>query len=197
MDSLYTSELAAVARAVDSRRREFSTARWLARQALQRLGQAPSPIPSGPSREPLWPVGIVGSVTHCSAICAVILGATRDYTGIGLDLEVTDAKLEDLVDIIVSPADSVRERNPHDLRLVFSAKEAVYKCVFPLFHEFLDFQDIAITINHASSSFSAKLKRGATGSHALIHGQGLFEASGNAAATAYLMPAPLAARGRP
>jgi 4'-phosphopantetheinyl transferase EntD len=71
--ALFPEEEAMVARAVGKRRREFSTARACARDALVELGEPPQAIPTGPKGEPLWPPGVVGSITHCDGYraCAV------------------------------------------------------------------------------------------------------------------------------
>ena len=61
-----------VARAVDKRRREFAAGRACARRALEQLGLPASPILAGPRREPLWPPGVVGALTHCRGIAAII-----------------------------------------------------------------------------------------------------------------------------
>jgi 4'-phosphopantetheinyl transferase EntD len=62
---LFPEEAMQLDGAVDSRLREFATGRSCARQALAGLGLAPAPILRGAKREPLWPAGIVGSITHC------------------------------------------------------------------------------------------------------------------------------------
>jgi 4'-phosphopantetheinyl transferase EntD len=64
-DALFPVELAFVARAVPQRRAEFATARHCARNALAELEVAPAPILTGANREPVWPHGFVGSITHC------------------------------------------------------------------------------------------------------------------------------------
>ncbi|WP_405845207.1 4'-phosphopantetheinyl transferase [Streptomyces platensis] len=64
-DDLFPEESQVIALAVDKRRREFTTARSCAREALRRLGHPTVPIPRGRSGAPLWPAGVVGSITHC------------------------------------------------------------------------------------------------------------------------------------
>lgn len=75
------SEEALVARAVDKRRREFATGRDCARRALSQLGWDEVPILAGPKREPLWPAGIVGSITHCPGYCAAIVARSTSLLG--------------------------------------------------------------------------------------------------------------------
>jgi len=133
-----------IARAVPSRRGEFVTARRCAREALARLGESAAPIRSGPRREPLWPPGVVGSITHCAGYRAAAVARTADLAGLGIDAEPN----EPLPDGVL-PAVSVAQERPHlaalaeqhpDVqweRLLFCAKEAVYKAWYPLTRRWL------------------------------------------------------------
>src|SRR5579859_8157571 len=82
---LFPEENAIIARAVESRWREFVTGRACARMALARLGQAPVPILSGPRGAPQWPGDVVGSITHCPGYRAAAVARTRDIVSLGLD----------------------------------------------------------------------------------------------------------------
>src|SRR5690242_4153856 len=64
--ALFPAEAAQIQGAVEARRREFATGRHCARQALAALGVPATPLLSGGHREPLWPAGVVGSITHCT-----------------------------------------------------------------------------------------------------------------------------------
>src|ERR1700683_4772139 len=79
----YPEEQAYVKRAVPHRRAEFSTGRWCAREAIKAVGAAPVPIPAGPRHGPLWPVGVMGSISHTSGICAAVAGLSSRYAAIG------------------------------------------------------------------------------------------------------------------
>jgi 4'-phosphopantetheinyl transferase EntD len=186
-DTLYPIEQACVANAVHRRRVEFSTGRWLARQGLLELGAGAAAIPAGTGREPIWPDGIVGSVTHSASRCAVVLGRTAEFVGVGLDLELIGAVDVALADLIVSPSEPVGHRSPTELRLVFSAKESVFKCVFPMLRAFLDFRDIEIRIDSATSTFSAVRSR--TGTPRVPPGIGLYESDACGVATLFAVSA--------
>ncbi|MGH3274922.1 MAG: 4'-phosphopantetheinyl transferase family protein, partial [Streptosporangiaceae bacterium] len=84
---LFPEEQAVMARAVEKRRREFTTARACARTALARLGQPPVAIVPGDRGEPRWPPGIVGSITHCAGYRAAAVGRAAEVLAIGLDAE--------------------------------------------------------------------------------------------------------------
>ena len=76
-----------VANAVEVRRREFVTARRCAREALAKLGHAPVPIRSGPMREPQWPAGMVGSITHTIGFRAAAIAPRGVLASVGIDTE--------------------------------------------------------------------------------------------------------------
>ena len=89
---LFPEEEQALGRAVEKRRREFITGRACAREALGRLGLPPAPIGSGAHGEPLWPAGVVGSITHCEGYRACAVARASDLGALGIDAEV-DAPL--------------------------------------------------------------------------------------------------------
>ena len=160
---LFAQEAAVVARAVDSRRREFATGRLCARRALGRLGLPPGPIPTGVRGAPVWPDGVVGSLTHCEGYRAAVLGLSRDVLAIGVDAE-PDGPLPDGVLAAIArdeEAAMVRELaasapGPSWDRLLFSAKEAVYKAWFPLTRRRLDFDQASIAFD-PRGGFTARL----------------------------------------
>ncbi|MGN5635089.1 4'-phosphopantetheinyl transferase family protein [Streptomyces sp. AC154] len=67
-DTLFPEEAAQVARSTPARRAEFTSVRACARRAMTRLGRAPVPVLRGPRGAPLWPPGLVGSMTHCQGV---------------------------------------------------------------------------------------------------------------------------------
>lgn len=143
-----------VAGAVPGRRSEFVTGRRCAREALGRLGFAPAPIGSGPRREPRWPAGAVGSITHCAGYRAAAVARAGDVAGLGIDAE-THAPLPAGVLDLVSDAHeramleglAVAGPGIHWDRLLFSAKESVYKAWFPLTARWLDFHQARLRID--------------------------------------------------
>jgi 4'-phosphopantetheinyl transferase EntD len=85
--ALLPEEAAEIAKAVAKRRFEFATGRACARQALAQLGVAPLALVSGPDRAPLWPAGVVGSISHTDRWCAAAVARARDVAALGIDLE--------------------------------------------------------------------------------------------------------------
>lgn len=161
---LFPQEQALLARAVSRRSREFSTARACARNALAALGVAPAPILPGERGAPGWPPGIVGSITHCAGYRAAAVAWKRDIATIGLDAEPDDVLPGRVLDRVSLPAERARLRDLTAAapgvswdRLLFSAKESVYKAWFPVARRWLGFSDADITINAADGTFDARL----------------------------------------
>src|SRR4051812_5200900 len=161
---LYPEEQAAVARAVDKRRREFTTVRACAREAMARLGVAPAPIVPGPHGAPAWPAGVIGSMTHCHGYRASALALRRDVLTIGVDAEPHAALPDGVLTSIalggeVAALERLAVEHPEVAwdRLLFSAKESVYKAWFPLMGKWLDFSEAEITFMPETHEFHARL----------------------------------------
>jgi 4'-phosphopantetheinyl transferase EntD len=157
---LHPEEAVYVARAVEKRRREFASGRACARLAMAELGLEPRAIPAGPRREPLWPVGVVGSLTHTVGFCAAAVTTRDAYAGLGIDAE-PDGPLSGAVAARVCSRDELDASRGCGLddatlaHVLFSAKEAVYKCQFPASGAYLGFHDVRLELEE--STFRAEL----------------------------------------
>jgi 4'-phosphopantetheinyl transferase EntD len=163
--TLFREEELIVQKAVQKRQAEFTTARWCARQAMERLGRAPSAILSGSRGEPLWPAGLIGSITHCTGYRGAVIAEIQRVTTIGIDAEPNEPLSNGILKAISLPEEQPRIatlcRNHPDVhwdRLLFSAKESVYKAWFPLTARWLDFQDASIVIDPIAGTFTAMLR---------------------------------------
>ena len=98
-------------------------------------------------------------MTHCYCFRAAAVASRRDLLTIGIDAE-PDAALPDGVQQVVAlPADleTLPRRGPVAWdRLLFCAKEAVYKAWYPLAREFLGFDEAVVSIAE-SGTFTAQL----------------------------------------
>lgn len=184
---LFDAEKPAVARAVAKRQREFATGRRCARALLAELGHPPVAIPRRADRSPEWPAGVVGSISHCDDLCFVALAPASALLGIGVDVEPDQPLEPPLWRKICTPAElaGVVEASPPALRgqtvrLLFSAKEAFYKCVFPLLREVLGFQAVEIQMEWETGRFHcavaealrARLPSGRTPEGRFLHRNG-------------------------
>jgi 4'-phosphopantetheinyl transferase EntD len=164
---LFPEEEERIARAVDKRRREFTTVRRCARLALERLGVPPVPLVPGERGAPSWPSGVVGSMTHCQGYRAAAVASAERFLTIGIDAEPALALPDGVLDTVSSPEErkhlaecagagrGAREV-PWD-RLLFSAKESVYKAWFPLTRRWLGFEEAEIEFAPEDGTFRARL----------------------------------------
>jgi 4'-phosphopantetheinyl transferase EntD len=162
--TLLPEERLFVANATESRRREFATVRDCARRALQRLGYAPVPILRTEHGAPKWPAGIVGSLTHCNGYRAAAVAAARQVVSLGIDAEPHEPLAPEVLEAITTTTerDWLRTMLPteppiHWDRLIFSAKESVYKTWFPLTVRWLDFSEVVIRPDPTTGTFTARV----------------------------------------
>ncbi len=147
---LWPQETIAMTRAVPKRLYEFTAGRNAAREAMADLGVSPAAIPVGKDRAPIWPAGLSGSITHCPQWCIAAVARLADYKALGIDVEPATRLDEELVDIICTSAENEwRTRQPDPLlaaKMIFSAKEAVYKAQYPLTGAVIGFDAMTLDI---------------------------------------------------
>jgi enterobactin synthetase component D / holo-[acyl-carrier protein] synthase len=157
----FPGEESLICSAVEGRRREFITARRCARRALAGLGHPAAPIRSGPHREPLWPAGVRGSITHCAGYRAAAVTRHDDLAAVGIDAEphapLPDGVRESVTVAEERAASAGLPPGVHWDRLLFSAKESVYKAWFPLTGRWLGFEDACLSIDPAAATFRARI----------------------------------------
>ena len=163
----YFSQLSSV-----SRKEHYRSGRICAGEVLSKLGTLGQPVLRDPqTREPLWPEGISGAITHCGKWAAAAAGKTSDVSGIGIDLE----DLERQVDSRISRHVCIPEEQKwlqecgedfleQNLKIIFSAKESIFKAFFPYTRTYLHFHDARILMEQTlfqkskSDSLSKKEK---------------------------------------
>ncbi|MEU2391455.1 nuclear transport factor 2 family protein [Streptomyces sp. NPDC007369] len=159
---LYPEEEYAVRTAVAGRRREFALGRHSARVALGGLGVAPTPIRRGAAGSPVWPPGVVGSISHTEGVCAAAVAPAADVAGIGIDIEPAQPLPDEVLNLVCTPGE--RHQLPPGTsallfaKVVFSAKESVYKVLYPLTGRFWDFHDVELSLDLPGGGF--RLDRG-------------------------------------
>jgi 4'-phosphopantetheinyl transferase EntD len=161
---LFAAEERALGVVAPGRRREFVTGRACARRALARLAVAPTPIAIGERREPRWPHGLVGSITHCEGYRACAIARATDVAALGIDAEPNAPLPARLLQRVASERElaGVRGCGPRSERvcsdrLLFSAKEAVYKAWFSLTRRWLGFRDVELSLDLQRASLRAHL----------------------------------------
>lgn len=159
---LLPEEQALLGRSVESRRREVTNARTCARRALRTLGLPDAPILRGAKGQPLWPAGVVGSITHTKGYYAAAVARAGVVRSIGIDAEPHDRLPDGVLGHIAFGAEldrlaALAGDGVWWERLLFSAKESVYKAWFPLTGRWLGFEDAELTIDPAAGTFGARI----------------------------------------
>jgi 4'-phosphopantetheinyl transferase EntD len=133
-----------------ARQQEFRNGRACAHLALQKLGRRTAPVLRGKNREPLWPTGTVGSISHNCAFAAAAVGSSDVCAAIGLDVENDAALGPSFAHRVCSPRELERcaELGPSEelATVVFSAKESAYKAQFPLSKAVLFWRDLEVLL---------------------------------------------------
>jgi 4'-phosphopantetheinyl transferase EntD len=151
-EQLHPEEARCVAKAIAKRVGEFAAGRLCAKQALLHLGISDFPLLAGADRRPHWPTGVVGSITHTPGYYAAVTARSGQHCAIGIDAERVGRVGPHLWPKICSEAESVwleSLSNPQHLQfgaLVFSAKEAFYKCQFGLTESWVGFHDVELDL---------------------------------------------------
>jgi len=166
--ALFPVEEAALARAVPKRRSEFIAGRTCARRALAALGERAAAIPQGEDRAPVWPPGVVGSITHTHTWCAAAVARRADgIRALGLDLEPAEPIALELLRIVCLPEErAFIDAQPASARgllgrLVFSAKESAFKCQYALTREMFGYHGMRIDLDLPARRFVAVFQEGA------------------------------------
>jgi 4'-phosphopantetheinyl transferase EntD len=147
--ALLPEEAEAFSRSVIKRRRASGAARIVARELLTQLGCSPATaFPKSPSGAPIWPEGIVGSWAHDSRFAIAVVSGRRDVVALGIDIEPAQSLPFELELIATARESSKMGCDPVIGRLLFTAKEAVYKAVNPLDNIFLEHHDIEIDFDN-------------------------------------------------
>ncbi len=145
---LWPEEKPFVRDAAASRLKDFTAGRTAARLALAKLGVKEVPIPRrGPHGAPLWPRGVIGSISHAQGHCIAIVGRESEFETIGIDIEGIGAVHSDLAPEICRPTEMARIGTARDaLTRVFSAKEALFKAQYPLSRQVIGFEAVEICL---------------------------------------------------
>jgi 4'-phosphopantetheinyl transferase EntD len=160
---LLPAEKELVANASEKRRSEFTGARVCARLALARAGFRPAPILQGGTGAPQWPSGVVGSLTHCDGYRAAAVARTEAFSAIGIDAEPNTPLPDGVLAKVASESEraalaKLARETPEACsdKIIFSAKEAIYKAWSPATGRWLGFSDAEVEFD-PGGTFTARL----------------------------------------
>ena len=162
---LYPEEAVHLGNAVAVRRQEFAAGRLCARRVLAEFGILNFPLKAAEDRQPLWPANLVGSITHTDGFGAAVAADKESMAAVGIDSEVAGRVTPKLWRSICTPAEIrwlqtlPEAQQSAAATLIFAAKEAFYKCQYPLAGEWLSFHDATVEV----------LQWGAAGGSLAIH----------------------------
>lgn len=175
--ALHPAEETAVTRAVAKRQNEFRTTRICAHHALRRLGVPDQPIRSGHRGAPQWPDGVVGSMTHCAGYRAAAVARRAEVYAVGIDAEPNGALPDGVLDLVTVDGEvahlAALPAGPEVCwdRLLFSAKEAVFKAWYPTTGRELSFREAELRFDPDRRTFTARLLVGGSPFDAILAGR--------------------------
>jgi 4'-phosphopantetheinyl transferase EntD len=150
---LLGAEVESAARMRPDRRKEFALGRTAARLALARLGRPAVVLPRDPRGMALWPDGFVGTIAHAAGLIGAAAGRAGCTLSLGLDLEPRGELHPEVAGSVFAPEESARlaglcRADRDDAALVsFCAKEALFKCWFPLIRQELEPRDVVVQVD--------------------------------------------------
>ncbi|QES52809.1 4'-phosphopantetheinyl transferase [Streptomyces venezuelae] len=189
----HRAETASLLSSASRRRGEFGNGRYCAHRALERLGTPAGSIPVGERGAPSWPRSVVGSITHCRGYTAAAVARRGEIAALGIDAEPHLPLDAEVLEFVAGPEERAhvaellagRPEVRWD-RLLFSAKESVYKAWFPATGRFLGFRQARVRFDAPAGTFSAEVP-GAPAVPARLTGR--WRVSGGVLVTALAVPA--------
>ena len=155
-EGLLGSEFEAIKTAIPKRKNEFAAGRRAARRCLKTHGLENAEVPAARTRAPIWPKGFIGSITHDNglAVAAVALQSNVDF--VGIDLAEATPFPENLRDAVLR-SDDEAALGGLEARAVFSAKEALFKALFPSVEQFVGFDATDVKPDIEAGTFLAHM----------------------------------------
>ena len=140
-----------LSKAVPHRKAEFLAGRFCVKQSLEQLGLKDVSVGIGKHRNPIWPKNVVGSITHCDGFACGVVAKKENLQAIGIDSQsiLVDSVAEEICSQVFSTREfdallrSEDSKNPI-ITAVFAAKEAFFKCHYPLLGNYFEFKDVEV-----------------------------------------------------
>ncbi len=146
------------------RKAEFIAGQWCARAALRTMtGTAATPHRTA-KHVPVWPQGTTGSISHCDGYALAITAQNAHYCALGIDIETlqTEDEAAKIAALVLTP-DEMQRLPPQDKNLAvtaaFSAKESLYKALYPLTGRFYGFYAAEMTADFSKGAGLLRLTK--------------------------------------
>ena len=158
----------AMIKASSKRQAEYFAGRYLAAEAMASYDIHNFKLIADANRCPLWPSSLVGSITHTNNYAACIAANKADIAAIGIDAQdiLSDERAERLQSRIIDSAETriISQSEPSaalGLSLCFSAKEAIYKALYPRIQQYFGFNAAKLhSIDIAANTLSFRFDPG-------------------------------------
>jgi len=175
IDELTPQEKIQIGDVCERRYAEFAAGRSQARQLISALTGVAESLPIGKYRQPLWPEAVIGSISHSENYCAVAVArrslVTGPIIGLGIDVEPFENLDADVSGIVLTDSElsacgvldaQLIQSGQAPLggkshKLIFSIKEAVYKCCYPQVRAFIDFKQCEVSLDADSQCYVATI----------------------------------------
>lgn len=188
--SLLPQERELVAGLSTKRREEFASGRRLAHVALEARGSDETVV-LRVDRKPVWPSNFIGSISHSDHLAACALAEVANYEGVGIDLAKVSAVSEYVANRVLDDQERewIRSAGSNEWRTVmFSAKEAIYKCVNPITSEYLGFRDVTLKIAPDALTFVARTPEDRDSTESVSLGRGYIHRVSGHWLTTFVVP---------
>ena len=184
---LFPQELEALGSMLRKRRDGFSSGRHCAHLVQQQLNLQEQPVLRR-ERAPLWPDHSVGSITHSDEIAAAI--ASTAHRGVGIDVEQAHRLEEKLYRVLFTEAEQAAfgQYDFDAATVVFSAKEAGYKSIYPQVGKYIGFMEAQIHLDAASQRFTIEYIGDHAPNRLLDSGVGYWREADGHILTVFLIP---------
>lgn len=145
------------------RRRQYALGRAAAYKTLRNFGfKNPPLVPRGQGGMPVWPDGVVGSITHTQAAAVAAIASTSRFRALGIDLQEIREIRADFCERIGNAEEaawckSVPELQPTRTLSLFSGKESIYKALYPFVREYFGFSAAELVWNDVEKRFDGRL----------------------------------------
>ena len=138
-----------------------AAARLAARELLAQEGYPEWSLPRKHGDAPAWPTGLTGSISHSDEFAAAAIAQCGPVECVGIDIEPAEPLPAGVRETVVVAGD-VAGSYPVEIvdRIIFCAKEASYKAVYPIDRRFLEFADVKVDLGSgiATTCYGRKLE---------------------------------------
>lgn len=145
------------------RKNEFIAGRYCAIQAAKNIGLTIESLPIAKTREPIWPAGMMGSISHSKQMAISCISNNSDYLSLGIDAEeMMKPEVAAEVALTIATQEEINFletlNSSLGLTILFSAKEALYKALYPLVRTFIDFKEVKlVSLDFTLGTFELEL----------------------------------------